>query len=92
VVNLGITPFQYNPVTKELVVYRDIEVEISFTGGNGHFGEELPNLPPSMKSMFSSPRVATSVPTEISKSTLSYFQIPVPFVFQGAAMIPLKIK
>lgn len=55
-------------------------------------GEELPNLPPSMKSMFSSPRVATSVPTEISKSTLSNFQIPVPFVFQGAALIPIKIK
>ncbi|HZX11635.1 MAG TPA: SpoIVB peptidase S55 domain-containing protein [Acidobacteriota bacterium] len=55
-------------------------------------GEELPNLPPSMKSMFSSPRVATSVPTEISKSTLSNFQIPVPFVFQGVALIPIKIK
>jgi len=55
-------------------------------------GEELPNLPPSMKSMFSSPRVATSIPTEISKSTLSYFQIRVPFVFQGAAMIPINIK
>ncbi|MFW6124016.1 MAG: SpoIVB peptidase S55 domain-containing protein [Acidobacteriota bacterium] len=55
-------------------------------------GEELPNLPPSMKSMFLSPRVATSVPTEINKSTLSNFQIPVPFVFQGAAVIPIKIK
>ncbi|MBD3415341.1 MAG: hypothetical protein GF421_13045, partial [Candidatus Aminicenantes bacterium] len=53
-------------------------------------GEELPNLPPSMKTMFSSPRVATSVPTEISKSTLSNFQIPVPFVFQGAALIPIR--
>ncbi len=40
VVMLGITPFQYNPVTKELIVYRDIEVEITFTGGNGQFGEE----------------------------------------------------
>ncbi len=39
-VMLGITPFQYNPVTKELKVYRDIEVEISFTGGNDNFGEE----------------------------------------------------
>ena len=40
VVILGITPFQYNPVTKELVVFRDIEVEIEFVGGNGHFGED----------------------------------------------------
>lgn len=37
---LGITPFQYNPVTKELVVYRDLQVEVSFKGGNGHFGED----------------------------------------------------
>ena len=40
VIMLGITPFQYNPVTKELVVYRDIEVEITFEGGNSHFGED----------------------------------------------------
>ena len=37
---VGITPFQYNPVTKELIVYRDIKVRISFLGGNGHFGED----------------------------------------------------
>jgi len=40
VVMLGITPFQYNPVTKELTVYRDIKVEITFNGGNNHFGED----------------------------------------------------
>ena len=39
VVMLGITPFQYNPVKKELVVYRDIEVEVNYHGGNGQFGE-----------------------------------------------------
>jgi len=38
IVMLGITPFQYNPVTKELLVYRDVKVEVDFTGGNGHFG------------------------------------------------------
>ena len=37
---LGITPFQYNPVTKELVVYKDLKVEVEFIGGNGQFGEE----------------------------------------------------
>jgi hypothetical protein len=37
---LGITPFQYNPVTKELIVYRDLKVEVEFLGGNGQFGEE----------------------------------------------------
>lgn len=39
VVMLGITPFQYNPVTKQLIVYRDIIVEVDFIGGNGQFGE-----------------------------------------------------
>jgi hypothetical protein len=37
---LGITPFQYNPVTKELTVYTDLKVEVNFSGGNGHFGED----------------------------------------------------
>ncbi|MCD4735441.1 MAG: hypothetical protein K8R53_05325 [Bacteroidales bacterium] len=40
VVQAGITPFQYNPVTKELIIYRDIEIEITFNGGNGQFGED----------------------------------------------------
>ena len=40
VVMLGITPFQYNPVTKELVVLRDIEVELQYTGGTGEFGQD----------------------------------------------------
>ena len=39
-VMVGITPFQYNPVTKELIVYRDIKIEVKFSGGNGNFGEE----------------------------------------------------
>jgi hypothetical protein len=39
VVMLSITPYQYNPVTKELIVYRDLEVKVNFTGGNGQFGE-----------------------------------------------------
>jgi len=39
-VMLGITPFQYNPVTRELIVYRDMKIEISFSGGNGQFGDD----------------------------------------------------
>ena len=38
-VTLSITPFQYNPVTKDLVVYTNIELSLSFKGGNGEFGE-----------------------------------------------------
>jgi parallel beta-helix repeat protein len=40
VVILGITPFQYNPVSKDLVVYTDVRVKVSFVGGNGHFGND----------------------------------------------------
>jgi len=36
---LGVTPFQYNPVSKELRVYRDLKVEVQFEGGDGNFGE-----------------------------------------------------
>ncbi len=39
VVILGITPYQYNPVTKELIVYRDLKVAVRFHGGNGQFGD-----------------------------------------------------
>ena len=39
VVTLGFTPFQYNPVTRDLVVYKDIQVELSFEGGNGQYGD-----------------------------------------------------
>lgn len=54
-------------------------------------GEELPNLPPSMKSMFASPR-ATSSPTELTRSTLREYQLPIPYVFRGLAAIPVRIK
>lgn len=37
---LSITPFQYNPVSKELLIYRDIKIEIDFIGGSGWFGED----------------------------------------------------
>lgn len=40
VVILSVTPFQYNPVTKDLTVYSNIELNLDFEGGNGHFGED----------------------------------------------------
>jgi Peptidase family C25/Propeptide_C25/FlgD Ig-like domain len=33
-------PFRYNPVKDELILFYDIQVEINFSGGNGHFGED----------------------------------------------------
>lgn len=55
-------------------------------------GEELPNLPPSLKNMFSSPRASTTSLTEINRSTLTEYQLPVPYVFRGALTIPIRIK
>ncbi len=55
-------------------------------------GEEMPNLPPSMKSLFASPRAASSAPTELTRSTLGEYQLPIPYVFRGMASIPVKIK
>jgi hypothetical protein len=55
-------------------------------------GEEMPNLPPAMKALFASPRAASSAPIEISVSTLADYQMPVPFVFRGSAVIALRIR
>ncbi len=40
VMMLSVLPFQYNPVTKRLIVYQDIRFRIDFVGGNGHFGND----------------------------------------------------
>ncbi len=40
VVTVGVTPFEYNPVTRELTVYTDVSVRVSFEGGTGIFGDE----------------------------------------------------
>ncbi len=55
-------------------------------------GEELPNLPPTLKTMFASPRSSAAGPTEINRSTLSEYQLAVPYVFKGGATIPVRIR
>ena len=40
VIHLGLSPFQINPVTRELAVHRQIDIDIRFEGGNGHFGDD----------------------------------------------------
>jgi hypothetical protein len=54
-------------------------------------GEELPNLPLTVKSLFGSPRSAAAA-TELSQSTLSDYQLPLDYTFKGSALIPVKIK
>ena len=40
VVLLSVTPFRYNPVKKILEVIYDMDIEVSFEGGCGQFGDE----------------------------------------------------
>ncbi|MFH1843215.1 MAG: C25 family peptidase propeptide domain-containing protein, partial [bacterium] len=37
---LGLSPFQYNPVTQELIVYHDLRLEVTFSGGGQTFGDD----------------------------------------------------
>ena len=62
-VTVSVTPFQYNPVTKELVVYTDIELSLSYEGGNGHFGEDR------LRSQYWDPILAAEL--------INYDQLPV---------------
>ena len=62
-VTVAITPFQYNPVTKDLIVYTNVELEVSFEGGNGHFGEDR------LRSPYWDPILAAEL--------LNYDQLPV---------------
>ena len=55
-------------------------------------GEEMPNLPPAMKSLFASPRAASPAPIELTSSTLGEYQVPLPYIFKGLASIPIKIR
>lgn len=38
-VQVGVMPFQYNPITKELMVYEDLELELTTEGGDGTYGD-----------------------------------------------------
>ena len=62
-VTVSITPFQYNPVTKDLIVYTNVELVVEFEGGNGHFGEDR------LRSPYWDPILAAEL--------LNYDQLPV---------------
>lgn len=62
-VTVAITPFQYNPVTKDLVVYTNVELSVEFEGGDGHFGEDR------LRSPYWDPILAAEL--------LNYDQLPV---------------
>ena len=45
VVTVSITPFQYNPVRQTLRVFSNVELALTFEGGNGHFGDDALRSP-----------------------------------------------
>ena len=62
-VTVAITPFQYNPVTKDLIVYTNVELAVTFEGGNDHFGDDR------LRSPYWDPILAAEL--------LNYDQLPV---------------
>ena len=40
VIHLGLCPVQFDPVRQEIAVHRQMDIDIRFEGGNGHFGED----------------------------------------------------
>ena len=62
-VTVAITPFQYNPVTKDLIVYTNVELSVTYEGGNGHFGDDR------LRSPYWDPILAAEL--------LNYDQLPV---------------
>lgn len=63
---LGITPFRYNPASKELIIYYDVEIEIRFEGGNGRFGEN------SLRSRWWDPMLSNAFLNGSSLPTIDY--------------------
>ncbi len=71
VVMLGITPFQYNPVSRELKVYHDLQVEVIFEGGSGQFGDDRLRSrwwDPMLKDMVMNPGVIGDISYTVSNT------------------------
>jgi hypothetical protein len=79
---LGITPFQYNPITKELIVYKDLRVRVDFEGGNRHFGDDVlrniywePLLQGHLLNYGSLPKIDFYTPERMGRSGFEYIII-----------------
>ena len=66
VVNISINPVRFNPVTKEAVVYHNIEVEVEFVGGNGQFGDNR------LRSQYFDPILAQNIMNYNSLPVIDY--------------------
>jgi PKD repeat protein len=70
VVMLSITPFQYNPITRELIVYRDLKVEVTLEGGTGKVGDDR------LRSRWWDPLILGSVMNPEAIPAMEYQTIP----------------
>ena len=66
VVNICINPVRFNPVTKEAIVYHNIDVEVEFVGGNGQFGDNR------LRSPYFDPILAQSIMNYNSLPVIDY--------------------
>ncbi|MCX6280738.1 MAG: C25 family cysteine peptidase [Bacteroidetes bacterium] len=66
VVMLGITPFQYNPVTRELKIFKNIKIDLTFQGGSSKFGNDL------FRSPYWDPIMADNIMNFSSLPTINY--------------------
>lgn len=53
VVIFSVTPFQYNPVTKKLIVTKHIDIELNFEDGSGDFGGDPRYMSPAWEHIIS---------------------------------------
>ncbi len=61
---IGITPFKHNPVTRELELFSDIRVRVTFSGGNGKIGEDRlrsPHFDPILKNLFINAKILPNI-------------------------------
>jgi len=63
---LSILPFRYNPVTKQLRVYRDIQITVSFSGGGSSFCDDK------YRSVFFEPILARNLPNYPSLNSVNF--------------------
>ena len=66
VIHLGLCPIQFNPIKQEITVNRQLDIEIRFEGGNGHFGDDR------LRSPYWDPILQNNILNYSSLETINY--------------------
>ncbi len=70
VVLISVSPFRYNPATKELEINREMDISVSFEGGNGQFGEKR------LRSRYWDPIIKDNILNRASLPEIDYNKTP----------------